>query len=257
MDCNGNKYMETLSVVIPAWSGTPELVEMTLNLAKQVKTMCDELVISEDGVYTRELHEVADIYLLHPRLGHGSNLNLGFRASTGEYVALLDSDIEIVSGDIRDLCVPGRVTSPYFRDQSHQGFFIVAPRWILIQNPPYDAGRGIGGHDVTVGAGEGIDNWIIELRAWSGDKLLPSDAVVYNHLSSRSYAQLRVSPYYKVDWATGKRVEDDIARHRARMLKDAKYYQEVVKNMPKEIDSGRHQQRLETDEEYRKYWLEG
>ena len=248
--------MGSLSVVIPAWSGTPELVQMTLNLAKQVKEMCDELVISEDGPYSKELQEVADIYLLHTRLGHGANLNLGFRASTGEYVALLDSDIEITSGTIRDLCVPGKVVSPYLRGQAHQGFFIVAPRWILIQHPPYDVGSGIGGHNVPVGRGEGIDNWIVELKEWSGDRLLASDAVTYNHLSSKSYAQLRVTPHFQINTETRKRMEFDIARHRARMLKDAEYYRKVMQMVPKEVDPMRHKQRLIEDEEYRRYWSE-
>lgn len=247
----------SLSVIIPAWSGTPGLVEMTLNLAKQVKPMCDELVISEDGPYTKELQEIADIYLLHPRLGHGGNLNLGFRASTGDYVALLDSDIEIVSGDIREMCEPGRVVTPYLRGQAHQGFFIVAPRWIINDHPPCDVGKGIGGIDAPAGGGEGIDNWIIELRTWAGERLLATDKVVYNHLSSRSYSELRRSPLYKRrDEETVQRMAENMARHRARMMQDAEYRANAQKLHPREIDPLRHQQRLREDEDYYSYWAE-
>src|SRR5712692_9807576 len=91
------------SLVIPTWSGTPELAEMALNLCKQVRPMCDELIITEDGDYCQALKEIVDVYLIHTphRLGHARNLLQGLKVATGNYVGIIDSDIVITKGTLR------------------------------------------------------------------------------------------------------------------------------------------------------------
>lgn len=241
--------MGTLSVVVPAWSATPEIVEMTLGLADRVRPMCDELVISEDGPYCQALEDIADIYLLHPRLGHGANLNLGFRASTGEYVALLDSDIKIESGSLRDMIIPEKVVCPKHPTYAEfQGWFVVAPRWIIAECPPYDR---------TDNLGEGIDFWAEELWNLTRDRLISTEAVTYRHGDSRSYAEFRRrgSVNRPSDGKLKERLE------RLRELRDAEKMEDtamagvMASRMPREIDPHRHRQRLEEDTHYRRVWL--
>src|SRR5712664_4276484 len=136
----------TLSVIIPTFSKFQNLTDMALALAKAIKPMCDELVITEDaGGYSEELKSIASIYLWSEvRGGHGVNLNRGFQASSGDFVAFIDSDITILEGDLRDLCIPGKIVSP-----GNKGWFIVAPRNLIEEFPPRE----------NEGHMEGIDYW--------------------------------------------------------------------------------------------------
>lgn len=242
--------MESLSVIIPAWSGTSEIIEMTLALAQQVRPMCDELVISEDGSYSKELEEISDIYLLHPRLGHGVNLNLGFRASTCEYVALLDSDVAIESGSLRDMVIPERVVCPFHPAFApFQGWFVVAPRWIIAECPPYDR---------TDHHGEGIDFWAEELWNLTRDRLITTDKVTYSHQNSGSYAEFRRQGNINNRIADGKlreRMETLRQLHDARKMEDAATARVMASRMPRELDIMRHKQRLLEDTHYRRVWL--
>lgn len=240
----------TLSVVIPAWSGTDSVAKMTLELAQKVRPMCDELVISEDGLYRPELEQISDIYLLHARLGHGSNLNLGFRASTCEYVALLDTDIGIGEGNLRDLCIPDTVVCPYHPTyRSFAGWFVVAPRWIIDECPPYDR------HD---GGREGIDFWAEEMEILSRDRFLVSDKLTYTHGSSRTYSEFRrsgpVNPRSDIETVRA-RLERLRELHNAKKMEDEFRHQMMVSRMPREIDPMRHKQRLQEDVNYRRVWL--
>lgn len=129
-----------LSVIIPTWSGTDELAEMALKLCKYVRPHCDELIVTEDsGNYYKELQEIADLYLMHDNLGDVPNTVLAMRIALGEYMAVLNSDITIEWGSLRDLCIPGKTVSPWWRDGLHQGFagwFFVIPRSVVDEYGP-------------------------------------------------------------------------------------------------------------------------
>lgn len=166
-----------LSVVIPAWSGTPELAEMALALCKQVRPMCDELIVTEDaGVYYPELQQIADLYLMHPNLLDIANSILGVRVAQGEYIAVINSDIIMLSGDLRDLCVPGTVVS--CGNYGFQGCFHVVPRSVINEfgylNPEKQ--------------GSGADYHYAEVIR---DVYRGSDLVTYQHLAGRSYSEKR------------------------------------------------------------------
>lgn len=129
-----------LSVVIPAWSGTPELAQMALDLCKQVRPMCDELILTEDsGNYYKELQEIADLYLMHENLGDVVNTVLGMRIALGEYIAAINTDVHILMGSVRSLCIPGKTVTPWEKDGNHQEFngaFYVIPRTVLNEYGP-------------------------------------------------------------------------------------------------------------------------
>lgn len=100
--------MLQLSAFIPCFSVTEELKDMVLNLATQIRDQVDELIISEDAdVYWPELHKISDVYLVHPRMGFKRNMNLGWRIAKGQYIAQVHSDIVLLDGTLRDLCVDG------------------------------------------------------------------------------------------------------------------------------------------------------
>jgi hypothetical protein len=134
-----------LSVIIPTWSGVEhtdrwqgeqKLADMAYELCQKLRPECDELIVTEDAdVYDERLHMISDIYLLHPNLGFTNNVNLGLRVAHGDYMAVVNSDVELVSGNIRDLCVPGRVASPYAEPEGYlphfHGYFFVLPRTVL------------------------------------------------------------------------------------------------------------------------------
>lgn len=112
---------------------------MALALCHQVQPMCDELVVTEDapGDFTA-LRIISDIYSQHKRLGDLRNTQLGIDMATSEYVAVLNSDITIDQGNLRDLCVPSRIVCPRGAppvDEAFAGYFFVAPRELLARYP--------------------------------------------------------------------------------------------------------------------------
>lgn len=185
-----------LSVVIPAWSGTEELADMAYKLAQSVRLMCDELVITEDGEFSTDLCLISDIYLQnHPRLGHARNLSRGFDHSTGNFVALIDSDIKIEQGTLRDLCMPETIVYPewnlasweqYLPRQGHKtlaAWFLVAPRSFIESFPPY-AGPGL----------EGIDEWGRKLS--ERFPVLWTNKLTYSHEARGSYGHLGIPNHW-------------------------------------------------------------
>lgn len=194
---------------------------MAIKLANQVRPMCDELIITEDGgEYSKDLWRIADFYLHHPRLGHIKNLDLGIKTSTGEFVGALDSDIVIVKGSMRDLCVPGAIVCGEWADlREHKGFWawcfvsdrkiLEDPRWAI----PEEAGH------------EGLDSWGVNLGRTA--PYIWSDKMSYQHLRARSYG-------------TKHRLEYEAASR--------------PNPLNREIDPRRHIQRLTEDPEYVKLW---
>lgn len=236
---------DSLSVIIPTWSATPELTAMALDLAKVLKPMCDELVITEDGPYNADLAAIADIYILHPRLKHGANLAVGFRASTGSYVALIDSDIKLTEGNIRDMCVEDTVVCPKpHGGHPFQGWFVVAPRWMIDYCPPYDR------NDFHA---EGIDFWADELYQLARENFQNCESVQYTHGDSKTYSEFR-----RLGEVTEARPRNDI-RDRLESETAAKKSMVLLERqraaMPRETQLDRHKQRLEEDSHYRRLWL--
>lgn len=208
----------TLSVIIPSWSATDRLVEFALKLAIQVKLMCDELIITEDGEYNKKLEEIADKYLIHPRLGHAKNLAEGIKVATGDFVALIDSDMDVQSGDLRKLCIPGRVVSPSSvqrRFNEVAGWFIVCPREFVTEFLPYD--------HPSQGLREGIDTWVREFHAIHEHDFEPSDQIFVVHGHGQSYGRF-LSRLREEKVEVDKNLREIAPdRHKARLLEDPEY----------------------------------
>lgn len=182
--------MASLSIVIPVWSGTDYLVQMELDLIRKARPMCDELVITEDGYPQGQLKDIADQYLMHPelgRIGHRQNLVLGIKAATCDYIAVLDSDIIIVRGSLRDLCIPGKIVCgngiwglPPAGREIFWGWCFVADRNVLL-----DPQHMVPTDDPS---NQGIDHWCKQITASDVFQYV-EDKFQYVHLRTQSYGE--------------------------------------------------------------------
>jgi glycosyltransferase involved in cell wall biosynthesis len=206
----------SLSVVIPTFSRTEKLTQMAVQLAKQVRPMCDELVITEDaGGDSEELREIADIYLYHAvRTGHGNNLNKGFQASTGDFVAILDSDILLTKGSLRDLCIPEKIVCP----GSFKAWCMVSPRQFIEEFPPFE----------NQGSKEGIDVWIKEFENRNQTRIILTDKVEYFHATNASYDWWVREVYRQASEGDPLHPRKEVMhdRHKARLSEDPAYAKE-------------------------------
>lgn len=124
-----------LSAVIPCFSINEELKNMALTCAQSIRNQVDELIITEDAdLYWPELHQISDIYLLHPRLGYKGNCNLGWSIATGDFIAQVNSDAQLAEGNLSELCINGIgvPTILGLENESHTsqavGVFFVTPQ---------------------------------------------------------------------------------------------------------------------------------
>lgn len=125
-------YKPKISVVIPCYTLTKELERLAIWAAASVRDQCDELIIAEDGgMYSSKLMELADKYLFFKdNRGFTKNVNRGWQNSEGEYTMIMSSDTQLESGNLVDLCIPGKVTSPHISNQGIMrlaGPFFVVP----------------------------------------------------------------------------------------------------------------------------------
>lgn len=129
-----------LSMVIPTFTFNKDLEDMTERCILSYLDQVDELIVVEDaGMFSINLQKLADTYVYHKtNLGFTKNANLGWKITTGNFVAIVNSDTYLVEGNLRDLCIPGKVTSPLYKNQDWggqegglSGSFFVVPREIF------------------------------------------------------------------------------------------------------------------------------
>ena len=128
-----------LSIVIPTYTINRELESMTENCIISYQDQVDEIIVVEDGgMLSVNLQRLADTYIYHKdNYGYTKNINMGWKIAVGDFVALVNSDTYLRSGELKDLCVPGRVTSPLYQNQDWgdeggglSGSFFVVPKEI-------------------------------------------------------------------------------------------------------------------------------
>lgn len=119
-----------ISLCIPTYTLNEDLEKMALRCIISFKVHCEqkgveyEIVVSEDGgAYSDLLKSVSDVYIYNSHNGGFSkNVNRVWQNAHGEYIAIINSDTHYVSGDIKDMCKPGKVTSPNIVNQYIDGF---------------------------------------------------------------------------------------------------------------------------------------
>lgn len=114
---------------------TEDLERIAYNSALSYKDQVDELIITEDGgSFSDKLRKVSDVYIYGKNnVGFTANVNRGWRISSGDYTMIVNSDTYLSEGKLKDLCIPGTVTSPVIENQfitKLAGPFFVIPKEI-------------------------------------------------------------------------------------------------------------------------------
>lgn len=123
-----------LSIVIPCYSVSDDLIEQAeFAIAGYKSHGADEVIVVEDGgQYSETLRELADTYIYcQENEGFSKAVNKGWKLSGGDYTGIVNSDTVWVSGDLKDLCISQRVTSPNVISGDTgmmAGCFFVVPR---------------------------------------------------------------------------------------------------------------------------------
>ena len=125
----------TKTLVIPTYSITAGLIDLALTCAKSHRNQVNQIIITEDGGrFSRKLRDIADIYIYSPHnVGFTKNANRGWALSTSDFTIIANSDTELVKGNIRDICVEGRVVCPEIINLDYPGFtgsYFVVPKEI-------------------------------------------------------------------------------------------------------------------------------
>jgi hypothetical protein len=111
--------MPLLSVVVPHWPLDDEVDQALRACLVSLPPDCEKIVVVNQGT------------------GFAVNVNIGLRLARADYVAVVTNDCRVVEGDVYDLCVPGRVTSPLVLEKpgiepgGFHGAFWVGPRVVL------------------------------------------------------------------------------------------------------------------------------
>ncbi len=124
-----------LSLVIPTYTLTDRQEELAIRCIKSFKEQADEIIVTEDGGrFSEQLRELADVYIYNKQnKGFTANVNRGWKQVKGDFVAIINSDTHLVTGNIKDLCIPSRLTSPKVLNQKFhklqlRGCFFVVPK---------------------------------------------------------------------------------------------------------------------------------
>ena len=128
-----------LDIVIPTYTPNASLENMAMECVKSYKGHGRIIVVEDGQEYSDKLRELADVYIYDKKnVGFTKNVNRGWRYATAEWVAIISSDTYLVSGDLKDLCIKGKVTSPVVVNQDIPGltgsFFVVhkdCPKYLI------------------------------------------------------------------------------------------------------------------------------
>lgn len=106
--------MNKVSIIIPYYESDPGKPAVLQRLTDSLKGY-DEIVIS------------ANI-----KEGYAIPINRGLRIAHGDYLVVMNDDLILRQGDIRDLCDPNFVTSPIVSGQKQDfwGCCFCLPRWV-------------------------------------------------------------------------------------------------------------------------------
>lgn len=101
-----------ISIIIPHWSFSNEIDEMLRKCVKSLSGYDELIIINNNGT------------------GFARAVNQGLKLAKGDYLMVVNNDIQWVYGDLKDLCIPDTVTSPLVNDvpQNFWGCFFCIPR---------------------------------------------------------------------------------------------------------------------------------
>ena len=123
-----------ITMIIPTYTLNDELEELAEFGALSYRPQVDELIIMEDGgKYSEILREIADIYIYSKEnQGFTKNVNKGWYISSGDWTMIVNSDTQLISGNLKDLCID-KVTCPITHTENvpyFWGAFFCVPKKI-------------------------------------------------------------------------------------------------------------------------------
>lgn len=128
------------TLVIPTYTKDEKLERMTYDFVTTYKQQGANIIICEDGQrQSKWLMDLADVYIYNKdNVGFTKNVNRGWKyalANGADYVGIVNSDTYWLSGNIQDLCVPDKITSPILENQTFprpqlRGSFFVVPKTV-------------------------------------------------------------------------------------------------------------------------------
>lgn len=127
--------MPKISLVIPTYTLTVDLLNMVKQNIISFSDQVDELIVCEDGGrFGADLVPFCDVYAyFNKNVGFTANVNRGLKLATGDFIIVASSDTQLVAGELKDLCIDGKVTSP-IGNQGVEGFwgaFFCIPKEVL------------------------------------------------------------------------------------------------------------------------------
>jgi GT2 family glycosyltransferase len=90
-----------VSVVIPFYEVNPQKREVLKECTNSLKGH-DEIII-----------------VWNQRMGYAPSINKGLENSRGDYIVVMNDDVVLMEGDLKQLCIPGTVTSPSFMGKTY------------------------------------------------------------------------------------------------------------------------------------------
>lgn len=121
-----------LDIVIPTYTINADLENMALKCIQSYKGQGRIIVVEDGGWYSDNLRELADVYIYNKQnVGFTANVNRGWRYATDDFVAIVSSDTYLIAGELKDLCIEGKVTSPNIVNQVKpdlSGAFFCVPK---------------------------------------------------------------------------------------------------------------------------------
>ena len=195
LDLAGYRKTGELSVVIPAWQAESYLAQAVASVRTQDWPGGMEVVIVDDGSTDGTLavaRTCGDIIITQPRGGAAKARNAGLRASSGEWVLLLDADDMLTDGALAALYAPFRTRpelaavfgraedfiSPELSQEQKdilltrpESYFGVLSGCALIRKQTFEK---VGLFDETLWTGETVA-WRLKLQ----DKKLPIEKIDY------------------------------------------------------------------------------
>lgn len=121
---------------MPTYTLTNEVEDMTIRAINSYRDQVDIFIVSEDGgIFSNKIRDAVDVYLYNKKnLGFTGNVNILLQCSNAEYNMVVNSDTYLIKGSLNDLCISGKVTSPFAYNEPHDnhtgmlGYFFVVPR---------------------------------------------------------------------------------------------------------------------------------
>ncbi len=125
--------MDKFTIVIPTYILNKHLKDLALEAMASYREFCDEIIVIDDGgMLCPEFLELCDVYIYNKdNVGFTKNVNRGWKyalANGADYVAIVNSDTQLMAGDLRELCIPGKVTSPEIINQYIER--LAGPFWV-------------------------------------------------------------------------------------------------------------------------------